>query len=122
MLELSPLNKTWILDVDGTLVKHNGYKVDGYDTLLEGVKEFFNELSNDDKVILLTAREGKYLEDLKSFLKEKNIRYDYILTDIPMGERILVNDRKPSGLKTAYAINKTRNEKLDINYKINEEL
>ena len=122
MLELSPLNKTWILDVDGTLVKHNGYKVDGYDTLLEGVKEFFNELSNDDKVILLTAREGKYLEDLKSFLKEKNIRCDYILTDIPMGERILVNDRKPSGLKTAYAINKTRNEKLDINYKINEEL
>ena len=122
MIELSTLPHTWILDVDGTLVKHNGYKIDGYDTLLDGVKEFFDKVPPDDKIILLTAREGKYLEDLKIFLKENNLRYDYILTDIPMGERILVNDRKPSGLKTAYAINKTRNEKLDINYKINEEL
>ena len=122
MIELSTLPHTWILDVDGTLVKHNGYKTDGYDTLLEGVKKFFNKLPSCDKVILLTAREGKYLEDLKIFLKENSIRYDYILTDIPMGERILVNDRKPSGLDTAYAINKTRDEKLDINYRINEEL
>lgn len=41
MFEFSPLAKTWILDIDGTIVKHNGYKIDGYDTLLEGVKEFF---------------------------------------------------------------------------------
>lgn len=122
MIELSTLPHTWILDVDGTLVKHNGYKIDGYDTLLNGVKEFFNKLPSGDKVILLTAREGKYLENLKIFLKENNLRYDYILTDIPMGERLLVNDRKPSGLDTAYAINKTRDEKLHINYKIKEEL
>ena len=31
---LSPLPKTWILDLDGTLVKHNGYKTDGRDSLL----------------------------------------------------------------------------------------
>ena len=122
MIELSTLPHTWILDIDGTLVKHNGYKTDGYDTLLEGVKEFFNKIPPDDKVILLTAREEKYLEDLKIFLKENNIRYDYILTDIPMGERILINDRKPSGLDTAYAVNKNRDEKLDIDYRINKEL
>jgi len=122
VLELSSLNKTWILDVDGTIVKHNGYKVDGYDTLLDGVKEFFNEISADDKVILLTARTGEYLENLKNFLKENNIRYNHILTDMPMGERILVNDNKPSGLNCAYAVNKKRDEKLDIKIKINEEL
>ncbi len=122
MIEVSSLSHTWILDVDGTLVKHNGYKIDGYDTLLEGVKEFFETLPKEDKVILLTARKGQYLEDLKNFLTQNNLRYDYLLVDMPMGERILVNDKKPSGLNTAYAINKNRDEKLNIAYKINEEL
>lgn len=122
MLELSPLNKTWILDIDGTLVKHNGYKIDGHDTLLDGVKEFFETLNPNDKVVMLTARKDEYLDDLKVFLKENNLRYDYLLTDMPMGERILVNDRKPSGLDMAFAINKNRDEELDIDYRINEEL
>lgn len=119
MIEFSPLNKTWILDIDGTLVKHNGYKIDGYDTLLEGVKEFFDKISPDDKVILMTARKDEYLEDLKRFLQENNIRYDYLLTNMPMGERIIVNDRKPSGLDMAFAINKDRDNTLNIAYKIN---
>ena len=122
MFEFSPLAKTWILDVDGTLVKHNGYKIDGYDTLLDGVKDFFESLPNIDKVVLLTARTGEHLENLKVFLQENNIRYDSIITDMPMGERILVNDRKPSGLDMAFSINKNRDEKLNIKYKINEEL
>lgn len=121
-MELSSLNKTWILDVDGTIVKHNGYKIDGKDTLLDGVRTFFETLSPNDKVILLTARKGEFLEELKKFLVENNIRYDYILTDMPMGERILVNDRKPSGLNMAFAINKNRDEKLEINYSINGDL
>ena len=122
ILDLSTLAKTWILDIDGTLVKHNGYKIDGHDTLLDGVKEFFEKISPDDKVVLLTARKEEYLPTLKEFLKANNIRYDYLLTDMPMGERILVNDRKPSGLDMAFAINKNRDENLDIVYKINEEL
>jgi len=121
MLEFSSLNKTWILDIDGTLVIHNGH-LKGKDVLLDGVKDFFKNISSDDKVILLTARKGIYLEDLKAFLKENNIRYDYLLTDMPMGERILVIDRKPSGLDMAYAINKDRDKPLDILYKIDEEL
>ena len=122
MLEFSPLAKTWLLDVDGTLVKHNGYKIDGYDTLLDGVSEFFEKLKPEDKVVLLTARKEEYLPALKDFLAENNIRYNYLLTDMPMGERILVNDRKPSGLDMSFAINKNRDEKLIINYKINEGL
>ena len=38
VIKLSPLNKTWIFDIDGTVCKHNGYKLDGYDTILPGVK------------------------------------------------------------------------------------
>ena len=122
MLEFSSLNKTWVLDVDGTIVKHNGYKIDGHDTLLNGVDEFFKQIDPDDKVILLTARKEEYLDDLKSFLAVHGIRYDYLLTDMPMGERILVNDRKPSGLDMAFCVNKDRDASLDIMYKINEEL
>ena len=122
MLEFSPLAKTWVLDVDGTLVKHNGYKIDGCDTLLDGVKEFFETLSPDDKVVLLTARKEEYLPALKDFLAKNNIRYDFLLIDMPMGERILVNDRKPSGLDMSFAINKNRDDVFDIAYKINKEL
>ena len=122
MLEFSPLSKTWILDIDGTLVKHNGYKIDGYDTLLDGVKEFFETLSPNDKVVLLTARKEEYLPALKDFLAKNNIRYDFLLTDMPMGERILVNDRKPSGLDMSFAINKDRDSAFNVAYKINEEL
>ncbi len=122
MFDFSTLNKTWILDVDGTIVKHNGYKIDGYDTLLDGVKEFFAQLNADDKVVLLTARKEEYLPALKEFLELNGIRYDYLLLDMPMGERILVNDRKPSGLDMAFSVNKDRDKKLEIKYKINEEL
>ena len=38
-LILSTLPKTWVFDLDGTILKHNGYKLDGEDTLLKGVKD-----------------------------------------------------------------------------------
>ena len=122
MFEFSTLTKTWILDIDGTLVKHNGYKIDGYDTLLDGVKEFFETLNPEDKVVLLTARKEEFLPDLRDFLANNNIRYDYLLTDMPMGERILVNDRKPSGLDMAFAVNKDRDKAFELDYTINEAL
>lgn len=122
MLELSSLKHTWILDIDGTLVKHNGYLIDGYDTLLDGVKEFFDKIPIGDTVIFLTARKEEFLPALNEFLAANNIRYDYLLSDIPTGERILINDKKPSGLNTAYAINKERDTAFRADYKINEKL
>lgn len=122
MLKLSSLPHTWILDVDGTIVKHNGYKIDGYDTLLPGVKDFFASLPSQDRVILLTARKAEYLPALKEFLTKNQIRYDHIITDVPMGERILVNDNKPSGLKCAYAVNKERDEILNIGWLLDENI
>lgn len=121
-ITLSTLPHTWLIDVDGTIVKHNGYKIDGHDTFLDGVKDFFNQIDKNDKIILLTARENRYLDDLKKFLKENDIRYDYLLTDMPVGERILINDNKPSGLIMGHVINKKRDESLDVKININEEL
>ena len=102
---LSTLPKTWIFDLDGTLVKHNGYKIDGYDTLLDGAKEYVAGIPEGDFVLILTSRTDEYRDLTLSFLKENSIRYDQILFNIPMGERIVVNDRKPSGIAMAVALN-----------------
>lgn len=109
-LVLSTLPKTWIFDLDGTLVKHNGYKIDGYDTLLEGAAEYIAGISNEDYIILLTSRTDEYKEMTLSFLKENAIRYDEIHFNMPIGERIVVNDRKPSGIDMSIAMNMNRDK------------
>ena len=107
-LILSTLAKTWIFDLDGTTVKHNGYKTGGGDSLLPGAKEYLDGIPAEDKVVIVTSRKPEYKEETLKFLKEAGIRYDHILFDMPMGERILVNDRKPSGLDMAVALNVDR--------------
>lgn len=109
-LILSTLSKTWVFDLDGTILKHNGYKIDGHDTLLEGAKEYIDSISCDDKIVIFTSRTEEYKEQTLEFLKDNNIRYDDILFNMPMGERIVVNDRKPSGIDMAVAINIDRDK------------
>ena len=109
-MRLSTLPKTWILDLDGTLVKHNGYKLDGKDTLLPGAKEYLDALPKEDHILILTSRTEEYRAETLLFLKENGIRYDEILFDMPYGERIVVNDKKPSGLVTSIAMNLERDQ------------
>ena len=109
-LILSTLPKTWIFDLDGTLLKHNGYKIDGIDTLLDGAKESVDVIPDEDYILILTSRTDEYREMTIGFLKENGIRYDEILFNMPMGERIVVNDRKPSGIDMAVAINIDRDD------------
>ena len=107
-LVLSTLPKTWIFDLDGTLVKHNGYKIDGHDTLLPEAKEYVDSIPEEDKILILTSRTDEYKEMTLNFLHESGIRYDEIMFNMPMGERIVVNDRKPSGIDMAVAVNLDR--------------
>lgn len=107
-LVLSTLPKTWIFDLDGTLLKHNGYKIDGRDRVLSGVKEYLENIPAEDKILILTSRTDEFKKMTLDFLEEQMIRYDQILFNMPMGERIIVNDRKPSGLDMAVAVNVDR--------------
>ncbi len=121
-LTLSTLGKTWILDFDGTLVVHNGYK-DGEDQWLPGAKEFLQSIPESDYILILTAREKEAREKTEKFLKEQGIRYNDIKFEMPMGERILLNDTKPSGLVMSHAVECTRNEGLNgLNVIIDERL
>lgn len=116
------LPKTWVFDVDGTLVIHNGHLRPQGDELLPGVKEFFASLPAQDAVVLLTARKKELGPALEAFLTANGIRYDAILYGMPAGERILVNDCKPSGLLTAVAVNKKRDDALSIHTVLDESL
>ncbi len=120
-LVLSPLPHTWIFDVDGTICVHNGYK-NGEDIILDGVKELFAQIPNEDMIIILTSRKTEEKENLIKFMNNNGLRYNHIIFDAPMGERILINDDKPSGLKCAYAINKKRDETLSISLGIDRKL
>ena len=109
-LILSTLPKTWIFDLDGTLLKHNGYMIDGVDTVLPGAREYLDSIPADDRILILTSRTDDYRQMTLDFLKENGIRYDDILFNMPVGERIVVNDRKPSGIDMAISINIDRNK------------
>lgn len=112
-LVLSPLGHTWILDLDGTIVKHNGYKTEGRDTFLPGAKEFLDRIPKEDIIIFLTSRTEEQRQITEEFLRENQVQYAHIIYGAPYGERILVNDRKPSGLEMSVAVSLDR-DRFDI--------
>ena len=109
--ELSTLSKTWIFDLDGTLVEHNGYK--STERLLPGVIEFFRDnIKDGDVVVLMTARTETQALSAAKVLKDNNLKYDLLISDLPHGERMIFNDKKGSGLETCHSINLNRDEGL----------
>ena len=110
------------LDLDGTIVKHNGYKLDGQDTLLPGAKEFFENLPEGDHVVFVTSRTQDLAQQTEEFLQANGIPYLAVVYGAPYGERILVNDCKPSGLATAIAINTNRDVFMDVEFVVDEAL
>ena len=121
-LTISSLGHTWILDLDGTIVKHNGYILDGYDTLLENAPEFLSSIPAGDMIVFITSRTDEYKKTTELFLEEHNIHYDHIIYGAPLGERILINDRKPSGLGVAIAVNVKRDWTDKIRIEVDEKI
>jgi len=99
------------LDLDGSILAHNGYK-NGRDSVLPGVLDFMKKIQ-DDFIIILTARDKSHQKETEFFLQKNGIKYDEIIFGAPVGERIVLNDEKPGGLVTAHAISLKRNEGLE---------
>lgn len=106
----SPHPKTYIFDLDGTILKYNLIFTEDRDELLPGVKDLWNTFDPEDMIILTTARPKKFKEQTIQFLNDNNIRFNHIIFDLPRGERILVNDKKPDVDITAIAINVERDK------------
>ena len=119
---LSKLGHTWIIDLDGTILKHNGYKLDGKDMFLPGTLSFLRSLPKQDMIIFLTSREEQYREQTERLLQEHDIHYHALLCGAPYGERVLINDDKPSGLHRGYAVNLVRDEGIHMRVVLNDAL
>jgi len=107
VIKLSALPHTWLIDIDGTIFEHNGH-LSGEDKILPGVKQFWESIPASDVIILMTARSREVADLTESALQHYGLRFNQIIYGLPPGERILVNDRKPSGLNCALALAVTR--------------
>jgi hypothetical protein len=108
---ISSLAHTWLIDIDGTVLRHNGH-LNFNDEPLPGVVEFWKQIPQQDYIVLLSARPMDCMGVTLALLESHGIRYDRALFGVPTGERILINDCKPSGLATAIAVNISRDEGL----------
>lgn len=109
---------TLILDIDGTLIKHEGdicrqhlIKAE----LLPGVKEKLQEWDRKRyKIILTTGRRESVRAHTEKQLAEAGIFYDVLIMGLDSGSRCLINDMKHNSEEpTAKAINVVRNQGLE---------
>ena len=68
--------------------------------------------SKEYKIILTTARRESLREKTEQDLSRLGIPYDNLIMGISKGQRIIINDKRPTGEETAFAINVERDEGL----------
>jgi hypothetical protein len=90
--------RTILIDFDGTIsyldnkISYNPDEI----IIIDGVLEKLNEWKKEGSIIVITtSRSSSKLQELEYLLKNKNIPYDNIITDLTSGPRILINDKKP---------------------------
>ena len=130
---MESLNRTWFIDIDGTIVKHRtndeldrvieemGEESHNFEEILPESLKFVKNLPEQDTVVLTTARETRHKDHTERLLKSMNFKYDLVIFNLRSGARILINDIKPPGvagnedpLQTAFAVNVNRDEGIRI--------
>lgn len=80
------------VDFDGTITKDNDFP-HNIGVLRDGCKEAIDYIRQQHKVIIWTCRNGEYLEEMEQFLRDNQIAYDGINTDIyPKTDRKIMAD------------------------------
>jgi hydroxymethylpyrimidine pyrophosphatase-like HAD family hydrolase len=89
---------TIFCDIDGVLIKHNPHSVSDpeMNEMIDGFQKLEEWRKMGHKVVLTTARNSKKRKEILNLLEVKGIKYDDLLTSCNPGQRILINDRKPS--------------------------
>ena len=97
--------KTVFIDIDGTIFKHYGnlnMMVLQEPELIRGTVEKFLEWRKKEYYIdLTTARLEGMRQITQKQLTDAGLFYDQMIMGLPPGARILINDEKPDGTKTA---------------------
>jgi ribonucleotide monophosphatase NagD (HAD superfamily) len=107
--------KTIICDIDGTLVRHYDphtvskptYKMELLEDTIEKLLEWERKGYN---IVLLTGRKESMRQVTEQQLRNAGIFYDQLVMGVGGGPRYLINDCKPNGIESAFAINVERNK------------
>lgn len=105
-------NKTIFIDLDGTLIEHQSspWNPDN-DKILPGTIEKLKEWTNKGyKIILTTGRPLQFCVKVLNIFYSEGITFFQIVGNLPLGERILINDIKFDKDKKASSIEVKRNE------------
>ena len=108
--------KTYIIDIDGTLIKHQGkgirfqlYPSDG--TVLEAAARVLNTLEQQGHhIVLMTARPEAFRDLTVQQLRGAYFVYHQLIMGVTSGERIIVNDTKPDDSPSCSAVVVKRND------------
>jgi len=121
------LDKTWFVDLDGTVLIHRtNNEIDNFinvygeeshlreEPLVDRIR-FFRNLPKGDSIIITTARLNHQREHTIRTLNHWKMPYNDLIFNISSGPRFVVNDIKPPltagnkfNLDTAYALNVLR--------------
>lgn len=110
------LRKTVLCDIDGTLIQHKdslAEMVKGEMDVLPGVYFKLQEWREKDYyIVLTTARPEGSRGVTERQLAKVGIYYDQLVMGLPIGPRVVINDRKPDGTDTAQGVCVERNKGL----------
>jgi hydroxymethylpyrimidine pyrophosphatase-like HAD family hydrolase len=113
--------KTVICDIDGTLIEHRGAASRHMSNSPKILPYVIDRLEEWDlkgySIVLLTGRKESMRNKTEQQLEMCGIFYDQLIMGVGGGQRILINDLKPTDSDpnnpTAVAINLKRNEGLE---------
>jgi len=108
---------TIICDIDGTLTWHvdpHHASLPSYqmETLVGTIEKLLEWEKKGYRIILLTGRKESLRDVTIKQLSDVGIFYDQLIMGVGGGPRYLINDCKPNGEDSAYAINIERNKGL----------
>ena len=111
LLKFKMTRKTIFCDIDGTIFKHQNTlnKMLVKAEILPGVMDKFLEWRKKEYyIVLTTARPRGCRKTTENQLLDFGLFFDELIMGLPSGPRILINDTKPNGTITSYAVSLDR--------------
>lgn len=107
--------QTFFVDIDGTLIhlsQRISYESDPSLVIAGSIEKLSEWRKQGHYIVLVTGREESRRMLLEKQLRDLNIPYDQLLTGLPSGPRVVINDKKPYCifLQMSQAVQLRRNE------------